>query len=571
MTGALRTAEWATTGVELVADFTGGTDMKILWAARIRHVPRLNLPTPKLTKKNLQHLPPNASEIVLAVLDARGRELQTVGFEQVARRYFDIGNPVEATIKGGPRDVFLKEERDIRFVRIPWSEDVRALSVSRTDVVPEEGAAGERQLKQRPLSIYKTEPAAGLPPAAIPPGAIEIDLPWAPPWAPGNPRPLPGFDQRDLKADGGLVDVQSVRKGPCDECFDILITGDGFSQEELPKFDELAEKLQEGLLKMEPFGELREHINWHRARVFSTDSGIENCPRRSPGKRTFFRVQGCWDDTDAPGYLGTTEVERMYWVVDHVAPIEDIELTIIIANCEEWGGHAWPRARMAVVTAYPQEDGFVGLAAHECAHTIALLAEEYISGTTDNPGYPDPNLARLPEVGLSVADYLQVSADRRAACKDTVWWKDLAVQAEKREDGAFKFVHIVGDAKDPRDPKCPMVPGGTPDVIGAFWGCQDIATRMTIDSLVKSTALPADAPARFTRELDQAWPDVPVNPQECDSWWDPRSAVYFRASPKCRMRFPSYDFCRVCQHLIRNRVLEACGLPLLGPLPMEDA
>ena len=339
-----------------------------------------------------------------------------------------------------------------------------------------------------------------------------------------------------------------------------------------------ARDLREGLHQIEPFGSLgTAHINWHVARVASTDSGIDHCPlpEDATDKRTFFGVEGGWNNGGCAGYLGLHHHDRLKWIAEKGCGWENVDLAIVIANCETWGGHSWPHAKTAIITTLPW--AFVGLAAHEVGHTVAWLAEESITCIPDDPHYRDPNLTRLPSVGASVKRHLEETRGLRLAwsASDSVWWKGLAKSSELHSNCTFACVHVLGDPVDPVDPEKPKLPAGRPDdVIGAFWGCQDVAdVNFLINALRTMAGLPVANVETVIAVLQATTgfelPRPFAKPAEkCDHYWDPRGAYFFRPSPVCCMRKPlPARFCRVCQHLLRNAILEKCGVPPESPLP----
>jgi hypothetical protein len=377
--------------------------------------------------------------------------------------------------------------------------------------------------------------------------------------------------------DGQIVSATTpVDNGDPSARFDIVITGDGFSAQELPVFDALADQLMNGMAGMEPFLTMSALINWHIVRVASTDSGINCCPNPVPSvppKRTFFGVEGCWDNTGVPGFLGTRHPERIQWAAEQVAPWEDIELVIVIANCGVWGGHAWPGWKTAIVTTSSYL--YFELASHECGHVISELAEEYIVCVKDNLAWPDPNKARLPQVARSVLRHVGGPGKGGPWAHDTIWWRDLATWPGERTAGAFNAVLTVVDPIVSTDGISPDPKPGQQGFIGAFWGCQDAIALAQLQHFIKVAPQTGQIDVEPLKALLESVLGVGSSPADgdpgfCDPFWDPRSAFYFRPSASCRMRHPRYPFCRVCRHLIGNSILEAAGSPPIPPLPPQQ-
>jgi len=565
---------WPTSGLELIVDFTGG-QVEILRASHVRHQPQMDLRAPLVDEAHLPELANGQIEIVLSLLDYDGHEIEPLGFPFPDRRYWDAIESAEGAMRGGPRRA-RQGESDIRSLRIPWSDRIGFLFFYRSVAVVSDAGP---EIHRRPLLLARARPGDEPVPAVLPfelkPPKVVLP-PFPPAWA-RKPRPLPLPFPLPTPEDGKVIDVSTpVWTGDPAERFDIVITGDGFVEAEMAAFDSLAQRLMSEFQSMPPFDNLSGMINWHIVRVASTSSGINHCPSPDePARRTFYGVEGCWNNTDCPGFVGTTRAGRIEWAVENVVPWEDCDLVIIIANCAVYGGHAWPSFKTAIVTTH--DFFFVKLAAHEAAHVISRLAEEYITCTQDDPHWPDPNKARVTDVARSVVRHVRESAQlpdpdpNGSVPGDIIWWRGLATAQERNADGTFKAVHVLGDDIDPADPEqiCPLVPAGQAGFIGAYWGCQDVASRQSILTLISRMSKISKPRAEALIDTLQALTSFkpPKDTDECDPYWDPRSAYYFRAQATCRMRHVYFDFCRVCQHLLTNSIREKAGLPPILPVP----
>ena len=535
----------------------------------------MNLHAPHVDENRLAELAGGQMEIVLSLIDYDGREIESLGFPFPDRRYWDAGDPGEPELRGGPRRI-RQDQPDIRSLRIPWSDRVGCMFFYRSTVLV---SKDRQEINRRPLLIVRArpgdEPVPPILPFELKPPKV-VPPPFPPAWA-KKPRPLPLPFPLPSPEDGKLIDVSTpVWTGDPADRFDIVITGDGFTDTEIGAFDDLAQRLMAGLQAMAPFDSLAGLINWHIVRVASTDSGIDHCPTPDvPAKRTFYQVEGCWNNTNCSGFVGTNEAWRIEWAVENVVPWEDCDLVIIIANCAVYGGHAWPAFKTAIVTT--ENARFVTLASHESAHVISLLAEEYLACTKDDPHWPDPNKARVTDVARSVVRHVRESAGLPdpdpggALLEDAIWWKGLPTAQERNPDGTFMAVHVLGDPIDPNDPGriCPLVPAEQVGFIGAYWGCQDVASRQLINALVSRMSRTSDLQAEVIIDMLQALTSFipPRDEDECNPWWDPRGAYYFRAQATCRMRHVHFDFCRVCQHLLTNSIREVSGLAPILPIP----
>jgi hypothetical protein len=586
-----------TPGMELVADFRGG-EVRILRAMPLKHAPRLWLREPCQPSQLADVRRQGRPEVVLEGLNAEGKAIESFAFAPRGTRYADWMNPKTGKLTGAPRHV-RPDEVDIRTLRVPLPPEAGWL------LFRAQRAKGLRRIDHRSLALCALERgqasmvprlplSLGVPRTVVAlerPGLLKnalhlrhviaqpgqrLEYPQQPPSAPQFPSIA-----SDYCSDAGrIVSVETlVNHGASQSKFDIVIMGDGFQERELKKFDRLAGSIVNGLQKMEPFKSVRDFINWHVVRVASKDSGVDNCPTRRP-KATFFQMEGCWDDTDVRAFIGVDEfgLNLIAWAAEKVAPWEYVNLVIVIANCKYYGGHAWPGAKLVLVSASSESsEWFVPLVAHEAAHVISHLADEYTGCGEEDPDRPDPNKARLPEVAASVRRRLIERAPSlrgssvcpQPALQDSVWWKHLARRNESNKDGTFSAVHVLGDARKSKyRPR--LVPASREKKLGVFWGCQDTET---IDSLLRAYCqlleLP-DSPAPTSR--DQLWRQLglPTGGRLKDwevDWWDPTSGPYFRPMAVCRMRQVTFEFCRVCQHLLKNSIKDVCGEPLDSPFP----
>jgi len=590
-----------TPGMELIADFRGGK-VRILRATPLERVPRLWLREPCQPRQLADARRRGRPEVVLQSLSAEGNVIESFAFAPRGTRYADWMNPKTGKLTGGPRYV-RPDEIDIRTLRVPLAPEAgwllfreqRAKSLRRIDhrslalCALERGQAS--MVPQLPLSLRVPRTVLALEPPGISERPFRLRHVAARPGEPlerpaqtldqtPSPAPFPSLPPGYCSDAGRIVSVETlVNHGASRSRFDIVIMGDGFQERELKKFDRLAGSVVNGLQKMEPFKSVRHLINWHVVRVASKDSGVDNCPNRLP-KATFFETEGCWDDTDARAFLGVDEsgLNLIAWAAEKVAPWESINLVILIANCKYYGGHAWPGAKLAIVSASSESsEWFVPMVAHEAAHVISHLAEEYTGCGEEDPDRPDPNKASLPAVAASVRRRLmERSPDLRdsggcpaPALQDSVWWKDLARPRERNKDGTFSAVHLLGDPRKsiyrPR-----LEPASREKKLGVFWGCQD---TQPIEGLVRAYCQLLELPDNAApTSRDQLWRQLglPTGGRLTDwevGWWDPTSGPYFRPMAVCRMRQVTFEFCRVCQHLLKNSIKDICGERLDPPFP----
>ena len=121
--------------------------------------------------------------------------------------------------------------------------------------------------------------------------------------------------------------------------------GGRFQGEALDLFDEKAKLLADRLLAMRPFDEVAHLINVHTVRTVSTDSGISRFPTLAVKKKTYYDVTGHFDLPGLPlvkSFLGTDSPETILAASERVAPLETLELFIVLANVKKFAASTSP-------------------------------------------------------------------------------------------------------------------------------------------------------------------------------------------------------------------------------------
>ncbi len=300
---------------------------------------------------------------------------------------------------------------------------------------------------------------------------------------------------------------------PLDEAFDIVILGDGFAEEDQRKFLRKARSLADGLLAMEPYQSHADRIQIHAIPAVSRDTGVSNFPTRGVEKQTCYDVTGFWHDEDYGGFVGTPQPHRIWDAVACSLGVDDVELKVMLVNIPVYGGRGDHDTGTAFVDMYPTggPDGFVALAAHEMAHALVGLADEYVGC--------EPVTGVKPTFA-NVTTSAEIEAGR-------VPWIGLATPGEKGANGQLAIVDTPSD-----DPQ--TVCTNNPDLLsaeyegklGLFWGAAFI-------------------------DAGEA------QCGECSPYGDPRGKNYYRPMATCRMRNIFDDFCRVCAGEIEKSILAA--------------
>ena len=208
-------------------------------------------------------------------------------------------------------------------------------------------------------------------------------------------------------ADGAVVGVTKVvEHGPSHSRFDVVVTGDGYTRDELPIFAERVEAFCERFFDAAPFDVLRGLVNVHRLDVVSADSGADDpltCADGSTGDgarpRTFFDATFCGGGNRR---LLTVHTAAVLAAAGQHVPAYD--MVFVQVNASRYGGSG---GAVAVFSAHPDA---TEIALHELGHTAFGLADEYPAKS--GCAHPDPGHDHHPG---PEPDYPNVTLDPNAA------------------------------------------------------------------------------------------------------------------------------------------------------------
>lgn len=181
------------------------------------------------------------------------------------------------------------------------------------------------------------------------------------------------------------------KNGPSADKVDLLFLGDGYSAEELEKFESDVRRLSNHLYSYSPFKEHRDDFNTWALMPPATESGV-NRPsngtfRHSPSGTTY-------DAFRSERYILSFDNIGFRTIAQH-APYEFV---VILANSETYGGGG---IFGLYSTAAAGSDWAGYLVVHEFGHHFAALADEYYTSPTayqageDRPEPWEPNVTSL--------------------------------------------------------------------------------------------------------------------------------------------------------------------------------
>jgi hypothetical protein len=187
--------------------------------------------------------------------------------------------------------------------------------------------------------------------------------------------------------------VTLIENGPAAQKVDLLVISEGYTADQMAKFQSDAKRLLDSLFAEEPFRSRRGDFNVRALLLPSAEPGVHR-PNAGVHRRTPLGTQ--YNVFDSERYMLTLD-NRALRDAASAAPYEFIE---ILANERTYGGGGIfnDHATASVDSAF-SEYVFV----HEFAHHFAALADEYYTsdvayatGTGDRPEPWEPNVTADP-------------------------------------------------------------------------------------------------------------------------------------------------------------------------------
>lgn len=170
---------------------------------------------------------------------------------------------------------------------------------------------------------------------------------------------------------------------------DLVIVGDGYTAEEMPKFASDAAQLYGMLVLEEPFQEYRRYFNVRRVDVVSAESGASHLETDPPVVRNT-ALEATFGCGGIPRLI-CVNVRKLASAVS-VLPKVQRDFVVVLVNDSTYGGSG---GTAAVVSLNDDESEAV---LHELGHSLGLLADEYFGGPPppcdDSSEPPEENATR---------------------------------------------------------------------------------------------------------------------------------------------------------------------------------
>ena len=181
------------------------------------------------------------------------------------------------------------------------------------------------------------------------------------------------------------------QSGSMEDCIDVAILAEGYTEAEMDVFYKDAEATCESLFSHAPFDKLKNRFNIVAVASPSSDSGV-SIPLKNEWKST--AVSSHFSTFYSDRYLTTSRVKSIHnWLAG--IPYEHI---IILANTDTYGGGGIYNSYTLTTAHHPS---FKPVVVHEFGHSFGGLADEYFYSDVPSPLYPydkepwEPNISTL--------------------------------------------------------------------------------------------------------------------------------------------------------------------------------
>jgi hypothetical protein len=173
----------------------------------------------------------------------------------------------------------------------------------------------------------------------------------------------------------------------------VVILGDGFTEDELPKFSEEAKKFADFFLRYAPYNHYKNYFNFFAIPTPSKESGVTN-PGNAPDaypeqpvstKDTYY---GASFGSSIHRLVTISNYSAMYNVLAYNLPSWD--LVVMLVNTEYYGGSG------GSIAVHTLNSAANTIGVHEIGHTFSYLSDEYWAGPQYGRESPNMTLESSP-------------------------------------------------------------------------------------------------------------------------------------------------------------------------------
>jgi hypothetical protein len=221
----------------------------------------------------------------------------------------------------------------------------------------------------------------------------------------------PAFAQEPAKA--RVVPIQVT--GDPGVRFVMVVMGDGYTADEMPKYREQVDKHLNVMWSIEPFRSYRNYINVYSVEVVSAVSGITCDPEVREKKDTPLRThfQGGCENPNARGILVDQKLAQA--VAQQATPGYD--QILVLANTDTYGGIGG-----RVATTSGGNSLGVLITPHELGHSLGGLQDEYTYSARGKAGGPY-------EGGEPKSIHMTLVTEEEMRAKQLKWWRWLGEES----------------------------------------------------------------------------------------------------------------------------------------------
>ena len=217
--------------------------------------------------------------------------------------------------------------------------------------------------------------------------------------------------------------------GSVEQAVDVAIVAEGYTKEQMPKFNTDCQRVVDALFAREPFSSLKSRFNVVAVETISDAEG-PSIPRQHRWNNTPAMTH--YDTFYSERYLTTQHMHRLYDLLSGV-PFEHI---IVLVNSSTYGGGGIFNQLLVTTSDHPT---FSEVLVHEFGHSYAGLADEYDYGENSENIYPadiepwEPNLTTLYDFETKWADLLPAGTAIPTPLEELPDYRRLTTDAQRKQ------------------------------------------------------------------------------------------------------------------------------------------